>query len=109
MEVKYIVALSVLGAFVLLLLIAAIVFYRRDKSEWLRQLKLEEMYSGDIAKMEYDFAIYDKETERLLEKRNRSGQITFDDVLPEPRESGDLFGKIDSDGFEEITGNYKPE
>ncbi len=109
MDVKYIYALVALSLFVLLLIIAAVTFYKRDKAEWIRRLKFEDMYAGNIAKMEYDFAIYDRETELLLERRNHSGQITLEDVLPEARESQDIFGKIDSDGVEEITGNYKPE
>lgn len=99
--------MSALGVFVLLLLISAIAAYRRRTAEFESRKLIEKMYSSDkIKKMEYDFVVYDKETERIIANNEHIGsQMTIEEIVGDGR----LFDKIESEGIEEITGNYKPE
>lgn len=109
MGTEYIIATASLSVFVLLLLIYAITSYRIRVSEWTRQQNIEKSLENPV-KMEYDFVAYDEETERLLSGNGRTeGQLTFDDVLGGNNAGSDIFAKIDIEGFEEITGNYRPE
>lgn len=109
MEIKYIVAITTLCLFVVILLIVAIITYHRKKEEWDRQIAIEKSLENP-RKMEYDFAVYDEETERLLARGGKNdGQLTIDDVIGKARDNVDIFGKIKTEGVEEITGNYRPE
>lgn len=108
METQYIVTLVTMLFFVALVIIYAVTSYHRRIEEWNNRQQLENLYvSGAIATMEYDFAVYDEETERLIanDGRREEGQLTFDDVL----DDGRIIGKLDGESIEEITGNYKPE
>lgn len=106
MEAKYIVAIVACAVFIILLLVYAVISYRTRCEDAERRRVLKEMYT-DPAKMEYDFAVYDEETQRRLAHDDASvSQLTIDDIIGE---GVDIFGKIDSDGLEEITGNYIPE
>ncbi len=113
MEPKYIVAIVVGGIFFIMLVTYVIFTVRIGYLEKLRRSEIEKMYSDkNLVKMDYDFAIYDEETAKLLaENERKSGQLTIDDVLADSGLAVDesVFGTIDSEGLEEITGNYKPE
>ncbi len=113
MEPIYIVAICAGGVFFAVFLLFVIITSRRSKREEMLQNHLDEVYADkNIAKMEYDFAVYDEETSRMLSQNAEDEQqVTIYDVLKDGA-TGDadgLFGKIDSEGMEEITGNYKPE
>lgn len=110
METQYIIAIVAGGLFLLSLFIYSILNAKRRKHEYRLRTRLDEAYSDEnLVKMEYDFAVYDEETERLLEsgKGGMEKQMTLDDVLPEGK--SEVFAKIDTEGMEEITGNYNPD
>lgn len=114
MDPQYIVAI-VAGSVFLILLFSFVIVYavRCSNAKKLRQ-KLDSVYlDSNLAKMEYDFAVYDEETAKMLENMSAAPveQVTIDELLGENRlaSAEDVFGKIDSEGMEEITGNYKPE
>lgn len=114
MEPQYIVAIVAGGLFCLALLIYSIINAKRRKQENILRMRLDEAYSDNsLVKMEYDFAVYDEETERLLEKERGvvDKQITLDDVLPDKKGSSldEVFVKLGAEGMEEITGNYNPD
>ncbi len=100
MEIKYIIAIVAGGIFAALTIVSlAVWFYNRHKAAVLRQ-KIIDMYNDPaLGKMEYDFASYDEETNRILNASGGDGQITIDDIIENSAEN---------EGLEEITGNYKP-
>lgn len=107
MATEYIVAMTSLILFVILLLISAYIVYRRKTAEYEQRLLIEKMYSpNNIVKMEYDFVVYDKETERIIANRgNTVDQLTIAEIVGDD----ELFGKMEGEGVEEITGNYIPD
>lgn len=113
MEPEYIVAISVGGLYLLIFFIYIIVACKKQKREKALNSRLAAAYSDEeLVKMEYDFAVYDEETSRMLSGGKPAGerQVTIDDVLSgsEPDDAA-VFGKIETEGMEEITGNYKPD
>ena len=114
MNPEYIIAIVTGGVFLILLLSFVIVYGVRRSNHKKFQKQLDEAYlGGNLAKMEYDFAAYDEETEKILERLSAGAekQVTIDDVLSDNKSAlpEDVFAKIDTEGLEEITGNYKPE
>ncbi|MBD5585250.1 MAG: hypothetical protein HDQ88_09210 [Clostridia bacterium] len=113
MDVKYIVAIVAGSLFLLLFLIFVILSARRKKLDSLQRQRLEQMYADkNLVKMEYDFVAYDEETEKLINELPLSnGQMSFHDIDPAAVPSFDnaVFQSVDTDGIEEIVGNYKPE
>lgn len=113
MEVKYIIAIACGSLFLLLFLIYIIVSARRKKIEANLRQRLEQMYGDkNLVKMEYDFVVYDEETEKLVStKLQESGQMSINDIDPSALSSADdaVFQTVDTDGIEEIVGNYVPE
>ena len=113
MEVKYLIAIVSGSLFLLLFLIYIICAARRKKLEANQRQRLEQMYADkNLVKMEYDFVVYDEETEKLVAtKLQESGQMSFNDIDPSAMPSSDdaVFQTVDTDGIEEIVGNYKPE
>lgn len=114
MELKYILAI-VGGGLFLIAVIVFLVYLIRIRNKEAEQMEyLEKMYSDkNLVKMDYDFAVYDEETEKILAQmhNNDDGQLTIDDVMAKANlASGDtVFGTVDTEGPEEITGNYKPD
>ena len=100
MEVKYIVAIVAGAIFAAMFIICVAVWlYTKHKQKILRE-SITKMYNDPaLGKMEYDFAAYDEETNRILNASNSGGQITIDDIIENSAEN---------EGLEEITGNYKP-
>ena len=72
-----------------------------------RDEQLSKMYADpNLAKMEYDFAMYDEETERLVDRAmGKGGQASAN---PDGDQQLSFLGAADTEGIEEITGNYKP-
>lgn len=112
MEPQYIVAIAAGSIFLLLFMIFIILSVYKHKAEARIQESLEKQYADEnLAKMEYDFAVYDEETARMLsgEDNKPVTQVSIYDVLSEDlAQPEEVFGKIENDGLEEITGNYKP-
>lgn len=113
MPLKYIIIISGASLFFLLFLLYIILAARRRKRNALRRLEIEKMYSDkNLATMEYDCAVYDEETEKLIAKQMQSGQMTIDDVMASAVAAAadeNVFQTVEKEGLEEITGNYKPE
>ncbi len=113
MDVKFIVVIAAGSLFLLLFLIFIIVSARTKKRLKLQRQRLEQMYADkNLVKMEYDFLVYDEETEKIFTAQmERSSQMSFNDVDPSsmPASDGAIFQTVDTDGLEEIVGNYKPD
>ena len=113
MEVKYIVAIAAGALFLLLILVFIIVFAERKKKLALQRQRLEQMYADkNLVEMYYDFLVYDEETEKLFSAQaERTSQMSFSDVDPTTQtvQNGAIFQTVDTDGLEEIVGNYVPD
>lgn len=110
MELKYIIGIVCGGLFILLFLIflGVAMLQRRKHAETMENI--EKMYSDkNLAKMEYDCAVYDEKTEkRLSGMANGDGQVTIDEIVGDKVATADVFSSVDTEGVEEIKGNYKP-
>lgn len=107
------------GIFAFLLLLYAVVAIIRKNKNNKETAELDKVYSSDkLSKMEYDLASYDEETYKLLNVNKIATQMTVDDIIGDGFETPaampatideTLFDKIESDGLEELTGNYKKD
>lgn len=115
MELPYILTIVVCSLFVLLFLIFIIVYFKSKHEHKRRMSEIEQMYADkNLAKMDYDSAVYDEETEKILAMRQQEvGQMTIDDVMKQTAATAandeNVFQKIAPEGVEEITGNYNPD
>lgn len=114
MQAEHIVMIIIGALFIVLFVVFLILYFRRKKSEAERKAEMENMFSDkNLAKMDYDCAVYDEETEKLLAQRKQSeGQMTIDDVMnvsPEENIEEPVFQTVAKEGMEEIKGNYKPD
>ena len=100
---KYILSIVVFAIFALMLMIWLCTFVYNKNRDIKRRNRIEDMYNDEsLAKMEYDFAVYDDNTERMISQSSTESQLTIDDVLIDSAVT-----PVD-EGMEEITGNYKP-
>lgn len=107
MDYKYIFVIVAAGLFLVLFLVFIALEVRRRRNRAALQLRIDEAYSdGNIVRMEYDFAAYDDEPSPHTSSGDR--QVTIYDVLSDGKGQFD-FAKIEQEGLEEITGNYRPE
>ena len=114
MQAEHIVMIIVGALFIVLFVVFLILYFRRKKSEAERKAEMENMFSDkNLAKMDYDCAVYDEETEKLLAQRKQSeGQMTIDDVINASTEENigePVFQTVAKEGMEEIKGNSKPD
>ncbi|MCD8308741.1 MAG: hypothetical protein LUD19_02715 [Clostridia bacterium] len=117
MEPIFIISIVVGGVVFILLLFYLANLIKRCKAA--RELKeeLDETYTDpNIAKMEYDIAYYDEDIQSRINAMNikTDKQVTIEEVIhgeeqAVPPEEDALFAKIDDEGMEEISGNYRPE
>lgn len=109
MESKYIVAIISGGIFIILLLIYIILKAVRNKRELKERVRISEIYKDkELPRIDYDFAAYDEESSEIFgEGSKREKHTTIDEELDTPLD--EVFAKIDSEGMEEITGNYQPK
>jgi hypothetical protein len=62
--------------------------------------------------MDYDLALYDEDERKPAARAvDNGGQVTIDEVLDKKAEEADkgndaLFTKVNTEGMEEITGNF---
>lgn len=127
MQTIYIVMIFAASLFAVLLL-AYIIYACYTKRLNSRKLaELEKAYSDkNLAKMEYDVAVYDEETRNILDPKPVT-QVTMDEVIKKDKADSDddkksddsgnkeqqsdgeeaIFSKVDNEGMEEITGNFK--
>lgn len=107
MELWQILTIVFGSIFLTTVLIYIIVAVRNKAKEEERNAQLAKMYSdSNLAKMEYDFAVYDEETEELVAGALGAGEQTAESTDGDQQLS--FLGATDSEGIEEITGNYKP-
>lgn len=115
MDTKEIILICAGCLFVILLVVYAVSYFRRDKRDMQEKRMLEQAYTaGDVAKMEYDIAFYDVDMfDGKTDEADR--QMTIDDVSSAPSADDDkaveeaILAHVDDEGVEEITGNYNPE
>ena len=115
MQPIYIVMICAAALFTILLIAYILQADYAKKINMQKEESLEKTYSDkNLAKMEYDVAMYDEETRKLLNPQSDS-QVTMDEVIEKddgkdedkPSAEEILFGKVDDEGMEEITGNFK--
>lgn len=114
MELKYILIIAVCSLFLLLFFIYLFVVTRRRAKEAATMEKIEKMYADkNLAKMDYDCAAYDDETEKIIASQTTANdQLTIDDVLSTEVGSAmdkNVFKTVEPEGMEEIKGNYTPD
>ena len=114
MQAEHIVMIIVGALFIVLFVVFLILYLKRKKSEAERKAEMENMFSDkNLAKMDYDCAVYDEETEKLLAQRKQSeGQMTIDDVMNASTEENigePVFQTVAKEGMEEIKGNSQPD
>ena len=106
MEGKYIFAIVVLGLFFLLIFVSFVALERiKMKDERLHEWISDRYNNKDVNKYDYDTADEDSVS---VEKP----EAVVDEAEPEEESPAevhldDAYGKIDIEGIEEITGNYK--
>ncbi len=107
MELWQIMAIVLSALFFIILLIFIVTYSRGKARREERDEQLSKMYADpNLAKMEYDFAMYDEETERLVDRAmGKGGQASAN---PDGDQQLSFLGAADTEGIEEITGNYKP-
>ena len=107
MEFKYIFAIVVLGVFFLLIFVSfAVLEHGRVKDEKLQAWISEWYRSKKVNKYDYDAEQVEEIPVQKVEAVANEVADTVEDVEDEvPVE--DPYGKIDIEGIEEITGNYK--
>ena len=111
MDPKYIFAIVALSLFFVLFIIFFAMLARKRRMEARLQAWLYEVYSDkNLIKMDYDSADEDEPVQSLT--------VSAADAAPaqdekkeaeEPVKTDELYGKIEIEGIEEITGNYKPQ
>lgn len=115
MKPEYIVTIVACSLFLILFLIFIVVHFRRKKRNEELMRGIESAYADkNLVKMDYDCAVYDAETERLIAaKQQAGGQMTIDELMDGGEVSAvvdeTVFKTVDTDGLEEITGNYEPD
>ena len=108
MEGKYIVAIVVLAVFFVLIFISfAVLEYGRIRKDKL-QAWINAQYDSKLVH-KYDYDAEDEEDlipvqkmENIAEEVKKSSEKVAEDA-----HADDTYGKIDVEGIEEITGNYK--
>ena len=100
MKPEYIVTIVACSLFVILFLIFIVVHFRRKKRDEELMRGIESAYADkNLVKMDYDCAVYDAET---IDEIMDVGEVSA--VVDET-----VFKTVDTDGLEEITGNYDPD
>lgn len=103
MAVEHIIALSLLGVFAVLLFIFLIIYICTLRRNAKQMNEINKMYNDkNLTKMDYDFTLYDEDGEPAENVVSEASGGAEEDT-------GVIFGRVDTEGIEEITGNYKPE
>ena len=113
MKAEYILLICAGGVFLALFLIYLIYALETSKAEKRNRVKLEKSYSdGNLKKMEYDVAFYDKNAIKINYTRPVERQVTIDDVLDATTEDkakqteNALFAHVEDEGVQEIKGKF---
>lgn len=111
MEPKYIFAIVALGLFAFLFLIFFALLAHRRKMEAKLQAYLYEVYSDrNLIKSDYDFSGEESPQSFVVREARTADTEIFEeekDGMQQLRME-DIYGKIEIEGIEEITGNYNP-
>lgn len=100
MELKYIVSIVVGAIFLILFVIALVVYFKNRIKQMVFRANIAEIYRDEnLVLIDYDCGL-EEESARVLGAAHSEGQITIDDVLFDGAVS-----PVD-EGIEEITGNY---
>ena len=128
MDAIYILMICAGGLFFILLFSYFIYAYCTKRRNMRKEQALRRVYADkNLAKMEYDVAVYDEETRKILDsgeerhvpaevqpaKNADKKSVEAENSLSESSESGEeedqaemKFAKVDSEGMEEITGTF---
>lgn len=127
MQTIYIVFICAASLFVVLFLVYVIRACIARRNYLIRQRNIKQAYSdSNLAKMEYDVAVYDDEinnadssdTKDKTTSEGKEADVNKEDKSDDSAESQSddsadsdeteaLFEKVDNEGMEEITGNFK--
>ena len=117
MGTKEILLICAGALFFALFIIYIVVSVRRSARRKEEKIMLSSAYTnGNVAKMEYDIAFYDVDMGDGAAKETPHHQMSIDDIQSTDRKTEDgekaedaILTRVDDEGVEEITGNYKPE
>ena len=111
MEPKYIFAIASVGLFAFLFLIFFVLLARRRKMEAKLQAYLYKVYSDkDLIKSDYDFSGEETPQSFIVREARTADSEIFEEEQDDIQQlkMEDIYGKIEIEGIEEITGNYNP-
>ena len=111
MESKYIIAIVAVGLFAVLFLIFFMMLAYRRNMEAKLQMYLHEAYSEkNLIKFNYDAV--DENAPPIIEGRVSAiaelAVARHAEQEEQQLQIDEVYGKMEKDGIEEITGNYKP-
>ena len=113
MKAEYILLICAGGVFLALFLIYLIYALETSKAEKRNRVKLEKSYSdGNLKKMEYDVAFYDKNAIKINYTPSDDRQVTLDGLLNATTENrakqkdNALFAHVEDEGVQEIKGKF---
>ncbi len=112
MEGKYIFAIIILGIFFVLILISLAFLELKRKSDARLQAWINERYANDdLNNFDYDTVSAEEElSNQSIREENNVEIIAPEEVAKQNEEPeipvSDVYGKIEVEGIEEITGNY---
>jgi hypothetical protein len=111
MEPKYIVAIAVGGVFLLLFITFIVLSAIRAHAKKMRDEEIRANYiENKNIRLDYDFDVYGISGVPSPAQINDDTQVTIYDVLENNKTSQEeIFPRKEVEGFEEITGNYKPD
>ncbi len=104
----YIAAAVILAVYVVALVITFVFMYRQRVAEFNERSKVDEELK-DPAIMVYDFMALDQTTDKLIAAGRNDGQITIDDVMDAAALNAEVMAKIETNGIDEVRGNYVPK
>lgn len=103
MELKYIVAIIAGALFLILFVVALVVYFKNRIKQKIFRANIADVYTDEnLAHIDYDCGL-EEESVRIASASHPDGQITIEDVL--------FDGAVSpaDEGIEEITGNYEPD
>ena len=108
MEPKYIVAIVAVGLFSILFLIFFMLLAYRRRMEARLQAYIHEVYSDkNLIKVDYDSAANEEVPKNYDLFGATDGQSARKEEETQQKLE-EVFGKMEIEGIEEITGNYQP-
>lgn len=110
MDAKYIVAIAAVGVFAVLFIIFFVLLtYKRKKEAELQQYIRVTYSDNNLIKLDYDSV--DENAPPIVEGRASAADglamAKQEETEEEQLHMEEVFGKVNNEGIEEITGNYQ--